>query len=186
MLLQRPPHGRFLGRGRQGRRRVPSGRARDTRRRRQRLDHRTQRLPAPTRRGAGDARQAGPNLQGRGMIDAGVAQPAAPLAFSYSRALAPTMWAFASIMAVELVVVHLLVTGLWSRTAAAILSILSLAALVWTIIFIRSLRRLPVLVDAAGVTMRVGSLRSLLVPAGQVAGIRTAWPGDALKQRTVL
>ena len=120
------------------------------------------------------------------MIDAGVAQPAAPLAFSYSRALAPTMWAFASIMAVELVVVHLLVTGLWSGTAAAILSILSLAALVWTIIFIRSLRRLPVRVDAAGVTMRVGSLRALLVPAGQVAGIRTAWPGDMLKQRTVL
>jgi hypothetical protein len=96
------------------------------------------------------------------------------------------MWAFACIMAVELVVVHLLVSALWSRIAAAILSMLSLAAMVWTIVFIRSLKRLPVLVDEAGVMMRLGSLKSVRVPLEQVAGVRTAWPGEALRQRTVL
>lgn len=120
------------------------------------------------------------------MSEAGAAQPAAPLSFSCSRALAPTLWAFAAIMAVELVVVHLLVSGLWNRNAAAILSMVSLAALVWTIVLIRSLKRLPVLVDAEGVTMRAGSLKSVHVPGEQVAGVRTTWPGDALKQRTVL
>src|SRR3954471_19342476 len=128
MLLQRPPHGRLFGRRRQGRRRRAPGRAGHSRRRRQRLDHRPQRLPAPPRRGDGDARCDGPHLQGRGMTEAGAAQAAAPLIFSYSCALAPPMWAFASIMSVELVVAHLLVSALWSRIAAAILSIVSLAA----------------------------------------------------------
>lgn len=107
-------------------------------------------------------------------------------AFSYSRALAPPLWAFASIMAVELVVVHLLVSALWSHAAAAILSVLSVAGLAWTFVFIRSLKRLPVLVDAEGVTMRFGSLRSVTVPAGQVAGLRTAWPREELRRRGVL
>jgi hypothetical protein len=120
------------------------------------------------------------------MSEAGAAQPAAPLAFSCNRALAPTLWAFAGIMAIELVVVHLLVSGLWSRNAAAILSMVSFAALVWTIVLIRSLKRLPVLVDAEGVTMRAGSLKMVHVPREQVAGVRTTWPGDALKPRTVL
>ena len=75
-------------------------------------------------------------------------------------------------------------SGLGSRNAAAILSVVSLAALVWTIALIRSLKRLPVLVDSAGVTMRVGSLKAVLVPLEQVAGVRTTWPSDALKPRT--
>jgi len=120
------------------------------------------------------------------MSDAGAAQPAAPLSFSYRRALAPPVWAFACIMAVELVVVHLLVSALSSRIAALILSIASLAILVWTILFILSFRRLPVLVDEAGVTMRLGSLRSVRVPRDRIAGVLTGWPGEALKQRTVL
>ena len=111
---------------------------------------------------------------------------AAPLLFSYSRALAPPMWAFACIMAVELVVVHLLASALWSTTVAVILSLVSLAALVWTILFIRSLKRLPVIVGAREVVMRLGSLKSVSVPVPHIAGIRTAWSGEALKQRGVL
>jgi hypothetical protein len=120
------------------------------------------------------------------MIQAGAAQPAASLAYSYDRALAPLLWAFASIMAVELAVVHLLVSALWSRTAATILSALSLGTLVWVILLIRSLKRLPVLVDSDGVTMRAGSLRSVRVPRERIAGVRTFWPREALKQRSVL
>ena len=120
------------------------------------------------------------------MTPAGAAPPAAPLAFSYSRALAPPMWAFACIMAVELVVAHLLVSVLWSRGTAMILSILSLAILVWTVRFILSLKRLPVLVGEQAVTMRLGTLNSVEVPYGRIAGVRTSWSGEALKQRAVL
>jgi len=109
-----------------------------------------------------------------------------PAAFAYNRPLAPSMWALACIMAVELVVVHLLVSALWSRTAAAILSVLSLAALVWMVAFIRSLKRLPVLVDEEAVTMRLGSLRSVRVPAAQIAGLRTSWTPEELKAKGVL
>jgi hypothetical protein len=120
------------------------------------------------------------------MTSAGAAIPAAPLEFSYSRALAPPLWAFACIMTVELIVAHLLVSALWSRTAASILSVLSLIVLAWTVSFILSLKRLPVLVDGDEVTMRVGRLKSLTVPLAAIAGVRTAWPGEMLKQRAVL
>lgn len=110
----------------------------------------------------------------------------APLAFSYHKALAPLLWVFAFIMTAELLVTHLLVSALWSQVAALILSALSLAALIWTILFIRSLKRRPVLVDAEGVTMRIGSLKAVRIPAERIAGLRTSWPPEQLKQRGVL
>lgn len=115
-----------------------------------------------------------------------MADPVQPAAFAYSRALAPLLWAFVSIMAVELLVVHILVAGLWSHVAAWVLSVVSLAMVIWTIAFIRSLARLPVLVDEAGVTMRTGSLKSIRVSAAAIVGLRTSWPREILKQRGVL
>ena len=106
--------------------------------------------------------------------------------FGYSRALAPLLWVFACIMALELVLMHLLVSALWSHVAALILSAISLAALLWTIYFIRSLKRCPVLVDEEGVTMRVGTLGTVRVPARSIAGLLTSWPRERLKQRGVL
>jgi hypothetical protein len=108
------------------------------------------------------------------------------LAFSYDRALAPLLWALAFIMLVELAVTHLIVSGLAGRTAAATLSLLSFAILVWIVLLIRSLKRRPVLVDETGVTMRIGFLRSVEVPLDRIAGVRTAWPREMLKQRSVL
>jgi hypothetical protein len=107
-------------------------------------------------------------------------------AFSYSRALAPLLWAFACLVALELAVVHLLVGALWNPVAAWVLSAISLATLVWVALLIRSLPRLPVLVDEAGVTMRVGSLKAVRIPAAQIAGLRINWPPEALKGRGVL
>jgi hypothetical protein len=109
-----------------------------------------------------------------------------PLAFSYNRSVAPLMWAFACIMAVELPVTHLLVSAIWSPTAAAVLSVLALAGLVWTVLLIRSLKRLPVMVGGDEILMRLGSLKTVRVPAAQVAGVRTSWPGGAEKKRGVL
>lgn len=108
------------------------------------------------------------------------------LSFGYGRALTPLMWAFFCIGVVELAVVHLLVSALWSPVAGWIFSALSVAALVWILLLIRSLERLPVLVDDGGVTMRVGRLKSVRIPAAHIAGLRTSWPSEALKARGVL
>ena len=62
--VRRPAHRRLLGRRRQGHRCGLRRRPRDPRRRRQRLDHRPQHLPAVARGRDGDARQAGRDLQG--------------------------------------------------------------------------------------------------------------------------
>ena len=106
--------------------------------------------------------------------------------FAYDRALAPLLWVFAGIATLELFVVHLLVSLVWNQVAALVVSALSVATLVWIILLIRSLKRLPVLVDDDGVTMRVGSLKSVRVPAASIARLRTSWPREELKGRGVL
>jgi hypothetical protein len=108
------------------------------------------------------------------------------LAFSYGGSLAPLLWAFVCIMALELAVTHLLVASLWGRTAAGLVSALTLIALIWTVFLIRSLKRLPVVVGAGEVLMRFGSLKSVRVPARHIAGVRTSWPGAAEKRSGVL
>jgi hypothetical protein len=115
-----------------------------------------------------------------------VAEAGAPLAFAYHKALAPLLWVFAFIMVAELLVTHLLVSVLWSGTAAFIFSAISLATLVWTILFIRSLKHRPVLVDAEGITMRIGFLKSVRASARSISGLRTSWRREELKQRGVL
>ena len=57
----------FSGGAAKGEDAVYPGRARHSRRRRQRIDHRPQHIPARRARRAGDARQAGEHLQGRGV-----------------------------------------------------------------------------------------------------------------------
>ena len=106
--------------------------------------------------------------------------------FGYSRALAPLVWVFACIMALELVLMHLLVSALWSHVAAYVLSAISLAALLWTIAFVRSFNRCPVLADEEGVTMRIGFVKSIRVPLANLAGLRTAWSREELKRPGVL
>ncbi|MCW4461145.1 hypothetical protein OK349_05450 [Sphingomonas sp. BT-65] len=106
-------------------------------------------------------------------------------AFSYHRAVAPMLWILVGLMVVETAVVHLLV-ALWSGRAALILSLFSLAALVWLILLIRSFKRRPVLLDSASLTWRIGSLRSLTVPRAQVAGLRPDWTLADLKHAGVL
>jgi hypothetical protein len=113
-------------------------------------------------------------------------ESAAPLAFSYSRALAPLLWAFVAVLVVELGIAHLLVRAFWNGTAALIVSGISLAALIWTIAFTLSLKRRPVLVDANGVTMRVGSLKTVRIPVARIAALVTSWPRERLKERGVL
>lgn len=114
------------------------------------------------------------------------APPQGAAAFAYHRGLAPLLWVFSFIMAAELLITHLLVSALWSAVAALTLSAVSLAALLWTFLFLRSLKRRPVLVDADSVTMRIGFLKSVQVPAANISGLRSTWPREELKRRGVL
>ena len=114
------------------------------------------------------------------MDGAGQGHDPAGAAFSYHRAVAPMLWVLLGLMVVETSVVHLLV-ALWSKRAALILSLLSLATIGWFIGFIRSFRHHPVRISADGLTWQVGNLRSLSIPWSQVAGLRDDWTLADLK-----
>lgn len=105
--------------------------------------------------------------------------------FAYHRGLAPTLWMFIAIAAVELLIVHFLI-GAWAPWLAATLSAISLAAIGWIAALVLSFRRLPVRIDGDILLMRVGMLRSVAVPLDRVAGLRAAWTAEELKRREVL
>lgn len=100
--------------------------------------------------------------------------------FPYHRGLAPMMWMFVLLAAAELAIVHFLVS-LWSVPAALILSVLTLASIVWMIALIRSFRRLPVRIEGDRLVLRAGFMIRVETSLGNVAGIRAHWDGAALK-----
>ena len=109
-----------------------------------------------------------------------------PLAFAYHRSLGPMLWFMVLLAGMELFVIHLLISLLWSWEVATILSVLTLLTIAWLVRLIRSFRRLPVLVGADGIVLRSGHLSELRVAPSVVKGVRTSWPGEALKDRSVL
>lgn len=109
-----------------------------------------------------------------------------PLAFTYHRALAPMLWAFVALGVMELLLVHLLLALLSSPIAALVASLLTLATLVWLILFIRSLKRLPVTLDETGLVLRTGTLLEIRVALDNVAGLRISWPASLPDDRAVL
>jgi hypothetical protein len=109
-----------------------------------------------------------------------------PLAFSYAGGIAPMLWVLASLGLLELGVGHLLIALLWSPVAALVLSLVSLASVVWLVLLIRSLERLPVLVDGSTIVMRTGFLRGIEFRREDVAAVRTAFSSEELKQGGVL
>ncbi|TGX55943.1 hypothetical protein E5A73_02175 [Sphingomonas gei] len=108
-----------------------------------------------------------------------------PSEHPYHRSLAPMMWVFFGLACIELVVVHFLV-ALWDWRVALMLSLISLSGVVWLFVVVASFRRLPVVIDDDGVVLRAGRLRSVRVPLGEIAEIRTHWDGEEVKGRDVL
>lgn len=104
--------------------------------------------------------------------------------FSYHRSIGPMLWVMVGLSTIELAVVHLLIS-FWSHTAALILSMLTVASIVWIVLLIRSMRRLPVLLDERRLVMRVGTLRSVEGPLDKVAGLRPAFDAVSLNSRGV-
>jgi hypothetical protein len=95
------------------------------------------------------------------------------------------MWMLIALSGLEALTVHFLIS-FWSPTVALILTLLTLGGIVWMVALLRSFRRLPVLVGEEGVTMRVGTLRSVHVPVAQIHGRRLNFADHDVKQPGVL
>ncbi|WP_374943383.1 hypothetical protein [Sphingomonas sp.] len=106
--------------------------------------------------------------------------------FAYHRSLGPTIGVLLGIAIVEMLVVHLVVMALFGGTAAIVAGVLDLSLVIALIGLLRSFRRLPVTIADGVLTMRAGALRSVAVPVGQVAGLRSSWDAAAMKERGVL
>jgi hypothetical protein len=106
--------------------------------------------------------------------------------FAYHRSLSSMLAVLLGLAIVEMLVVHLVVVALLGWWAALVAGVLDLSVVVWLIALLRSFRRLPITLADGVLTMRAGSLRSVAVPVGQIAGLRATWDAAALKQRGVL
>lgn len=105
--------------------------------------------------------------------------------FAYHRAIAPMMWVILALAAAELAIVHLLVS-LWNLTIALVLSGFTLASMIWLMVLIRSLKRLPVRIEGDRLILRSGSIMRLETVLTNVAGVRAHWDSAALKAPDLL
>jgi len=103
----------------------------------------------------------------------------------YHRSLAPMMWVFAVLAGLELVIVHFLL-ALWDWRVALVVTLISLAGVVWLVRAIRSFRSMPVLVDGKRLVLRAGHIARIEVPLASVSAIRTSWESAEIKQRDTL
>lgn len=107
-----------------------------------------------------------------------------PLQFTYHRGIAPMLWVLIGLSAIELGVVHALL-AFWNGWIALVVSLMTAAATIWLIALVRSMPRLPVLLDAERLVLRVGFLRRFDILLDDIAGVRTSWESRAEKAKTV-
>lgn len=121
--------------------------------------------------------------------DAGAAvrpEPVDTQLFTYSRQLAPMMWALVALGAVEIAVVHLLLWH-WLPAVALALGVVSGAAILWLVALILSFRARPVAIGPESVRLRTGFLIDTQVPLGEIAFVQSGnaaadyMPGSLLK-----
>ncbi|WP_254602979.1 hypothetical protein [Sphingomonas bacterium] len=105
--------------------------------------------------------------------------------FAYHRSVAPMMWVLVGLASIEFVVVHALL-AMWKPAVAIVLSIATLASIVWLVAGIRSFRRLPVTLDAGMLVMRAGTLKRVAIPVSDIAGLRGQWDAAFVKRRATL
>ena len=84
------------------------------------------------------------------------------------------LWVLAALATLETIVVHLFLWLKWP-TVALVLTVASVIFLLWLVRLIRSLRRCPHSVEGDRLHLRLGSVRTVEVPIGQVAAVRTSW-----------
>ena len=95
------------------------------------------------------------------------------------------IWVLVAIAIVETSVVHLLV-ALWKPWVAVVLSVLSVAAIIWLVGTIRSFKKLPVEIADGLLVWRVGRLKTVVVSLGQIKALKADWSAAQLKRSDVL
>lgn len=94
--------------------------------------------------------------------------------FHYHRGIAPMMWVFVALAAVELLAVHLVLSLKWHALAWP-LSALSLVTMFWLVRWIGSMKRLPHLLSEDRIAVKLGTFRALDIPLSDIARVRSSW-----------
>ena len=110
--------------------------------------------------------------------------PFGPLSFHYHRGIAPMMWVLIGLSGIELFVIHFLL-AFWSSSVALAASVLTLGTMLWLVGLVRSMKRLPVVLDGDDLVMRVGTLQRHDVKRAGIAAVRTSWETRAEKAKSV-
>jgi len=108
------------------------------------------------------------------------------MTFAYHRSLSPMLAVFLGLAVTEMCVVHLVVVAAWGWHAALIFGAIDFSLVVALIGLIRSLRRLPILIEDGRLTLRAGNLKTVTIRIDQIAGFREQWDGPAIKRRDLL
>lgn len=111
--------------------------------------------------------------------------PAGSRGFDYHRHLLPIFAVVLGLQAIELMVVHLLVSR-WSATAAWVLFAISTAGLIYMVGLLKSFRLKPVLLTAEGVRVRTGILIDRFIPYDQIVSLDASFGGAEVKQSGTL
>jgi hypothetical protein len=105
--------------------------------------------------------------------------PSGAEAFSMHRAVQPLLWFFLFATVMEISVAHLLLWFLASRVVAWTVLVSSVVVLALFLGFVRSLAKLPLLVDDEAVRVRAGGFIDVAIPVDDIESVGSAVPGAA-------
>lgn len=103
------------------------------------------------------------------------------LIFTYHHAVAPMMWVLFGLVCIEAIVTHALI-AMWNVHVALALSLLSGATAAWVVMLIRSLSRMPVLLNQSELLWPAGALRAVRAPLVGIRGRVADWTLDDLRR----
>jgi len=95
------------------------------------------------------------------------------------------MWVLFAIAIIELIAVHLLVALKWPLIGWP-LSILSALGAVWILVWIRSFRTHPHVLDAEVLTLSLGRFKTVRLASSDIASVTASWEQGALQKSTAL
>lgn len=94
------------------------------------------------------------------------------------------MWVLIGLSMIEIATVHFLLS-FWNGWVALTASLLTGATIIWLVHLLRSMRRLPVLLDDDVLVMRVGTLSRFDIDRANIAAVRQTWASGAERAKSV-
>lgn len=104
--------------------------------------------------------------------------------FPFHRGVAPMLWAFATIVLIEMLVVELVMAGRWPALTWFLLAT-SLLSFIWLVYWIMSLKRLPHRIDRDELILSYGSIKKVEVPLQAIQSISSNFSSAELKEKGV-